>query len=93
MSNGEPTLDELLNFALDAAWQAGRVTLGYFQTGTQVERKADNTPVTIADREAAATGTAARRMFQTLPISRTPSCWPATWTPSPASAGNAAFNV
>lgn len=52
MSNGEPTLDELLNFALDAAWQAGRVTLGYFQTGTQVERKADNTPVTIADREA-----------------------------------------
>lgn len=52
MANDKPTLDDLLDFALDAAWQAGRITLGYFQTGTRVERKADNTPVTIADREA-----------------------------------------
>lgn len=43
---------DFLNFALDAAWQAGRVTLGYFQTGVAVERKADNTPLTIADQQA-----------------------------------------
>lgn len=43
---------ELLEFALDAAWQAGRITLGYFQTQLQAERKADNTPVTAADRAA-----------------------------------------
>lgn len=47
-----PPLDDLLHFALDAAWHAGRVTLGYFQTGVTVERKADSTPLTIADREA-----------------------------------------
>lgn len=52
MNNADPSLDDLLKFALDAAWQAGRITLGYFQTGTPAERKADNTPVTIADREA-----------------------------------------
>ena len=48
----EPTLDSLLNFALDAAWQAWRVSLGYFQTSLDVERKADASPVTRADREA-----------------------------------------
>lgn len=47
-----PSLESLLNFALDATWQAGRVTLGYFQTGLAAERKADNSPVTVADREA-----------------------------------------
>jgi len=62
MTNDEPALDALLDFALDAAWQAGRVTLGYFQTGTHVERKADNTPVTIADREAEQT---LRRLINT----------------------------
>ncbi|MCC6802695.1 MAG: inositol monophosphatase family protein [Anaerolineae bacterium] len=45
-------LQPLLDFALDASWQAGRITLGYFQTGVAVERKSDNTPVTIADRSA-----------------------------------------
>jgi histidinol phosphatase-like enzyme (inositol monophosphatase family) len=48
----QPTNQDLLQFALDAAWQAGRITLGYFQTGVRAERKADNTPVTIADRQA-----------------------------------------
>src|SRR5690606_39177577 len=48
----ELSLDSLLQFALDAAWQAGRVTLRYFQTSVEVERKADATPVTRADREA-----------------------------------------
>jgi len=47
-----PSLDDLVHFALDAAWHAGRVTLGYFQAGVAVERKADSTPLTIADREA-----------------------------------------
>jgi histidinol-phosphate phosphatase (EC 3.1.3.15) len=47
-----PPLEELLDFALEAAWLAGRLTLGYFQTGLRVERKSDNSPVTIADREA-----------------------------------------
>jgi histidinol phosphatase-like enzyme (inositol monophosphatase family) len=47
-----PSPKTLLEFALDAVWQAGRLTLGYFQAGVSVDRKADNTPVTIADREA-----------------------------------------
>jgi histidinol-phosphatase len=47
-----PAPKTLLEFALDAVWQAGRLTLGYFQAGVSVDRKADNTPVTIADREA-----------------------------------------
>lgn len=52
MTQADPSLDLLLDFALDTAWQAGRVTLTHFQTGLAAERKADNTPVTIADREA-----------------------------------------
>ena len=47
-----PNYSNFLNFALDAAWQAGRVTLGHFQTGVAVRRKADNTPLTIADQQA-----------------------------------------
>ncbi len=41
-----------LDFALDAAWQAGRLTLAHYQTGVAVDRKADDTPVTLADRGA-----------------------------------------
>lgn len=41
-----------LEFALEAAWTAGRVTLRYFQTDLAIERKADRSPVTAADREA-----------------------------------------
>jgi histidinol-phosphatase len=51
-SMSTPSIDDLVHFALDAAWNAGRVTLGYFQTGVAVERKADSTPLTVADREA-----------------------------------------
>jgi histidinol phosphatase-like enzyme (inositol monophosphatase family) len=47
-----PSTRSLLEFAVNAAWQAGRLTLGYFQTGIAAERKADNTPVTLADRQA-----------------------------------------
>jgi histidinol phosphatase-like enzyme (inositol monophosphatase family) len=41
-----------LDFAVDAAWRAGKVTLEYFQTPVETDRKADQTPVTIADRRA-----------------------------------------
>lgn len=39
-------------FALDLAVAAGRITLGYFQSGLDVDLKADGSPVTRADREA-----------------------------------------
>jgi histidinol-phosphatase len=45
------SLQTYLEFALDAAWQAGRITLGHFQTGIRPERKADNSPVTLADKQ------------------------------------------
>jgi histidinol phosphatase-like enzyme (inositol monophosphatase family) len=45
-------LQDLLNVAIDAAYAAGKRTLSYFNTGVAVEFKADNTPVTCADREA-----------------------------------------
>ena len=41
-----------MNFAVDAAWKAGKLTLRHFQPRAQAEWKADLTPVTIADREA-----------------------------------------
>ena len=41
-----------LAFALDAAYKAGKFTLSMFQTGTLVEAKSDDTPVTAADRGA-----------------------------------------
>jgi histidinol-phosphatase len=47
----ELTLKELLAVATDAAYVAGRRTLAYFGTGVAVEIKADNSPVTCADRE------------------------------------------
>jgi histidinol-phosphatase len=47
----EVPLSSYLDFALEAAWQAGRITLGYFQSGITAERKADHSPVTIADKQ------------------------------------------
>lgn len=44
--------EALLKFAIDAVWQAGRITLGHFQTAVSVQKKADNTPLTIADQQA-----------------------------------------
>ena len=41
---------ELLDFAVDVAWRAGKVTLEYFQTQLNIERKRDNSVVTVADR-------------------------------------------
>lgn len=49
----QPTLSPRLSLALEAAQEAGRHTLRYFrQAELQVDRKADASPVTIADREA-----------------------------------------
>jgi histidinol-phosphatase len=45
-------LDEYFSFAAEAAYLAGRLTLGYFQAGVRPDFKADDTPVTRADREA-----------------------------------------
>ncbi len=41
-----------LDFAIETAWQAGQLTLGYFQTDLRSDFKADDSPVTVADREA-----------------------------------------
>ena len=47
-------LQELQAVAAEAAYLGGRRTLAYFNTGIAVEIKADQTPVTQADREAEA---------------------------------------
>ena len=48
----DPSLRELMHVALDAAVLAGKRTLAYFNAGVAVEDKPDDTPVTVADREA-----------------------------------------
>lgn len=45
------SLRAYLDFAAETAWQAGQLTLGYFQTGLRPDFKADESPVTKADRE------------------------------------------
>lgn len=44
-------LMELLEFATSLAERAGEITLKYYRTNLAVENKADQSPVTIADRE------------------------------------------
>ncbi len=47
------SLQSYLDFARATAWEAGRLTLGYFQTqNARPDFKADDSPVTIADRSA-----------------------------------------
>lgn len=46
------SLQDYLDFARETAFLAGRLTLGYYQTGISPEFKTDSSPVTIADREA-----------------------------------------
>jgi histidinol-phosphatase len=41
-----------LDFAIETAYLAGQLTLGYYQTGVQPDFKADDTPVTVADKKA-----------------------------------------
>jgi len=52
MPETAPSLSTLLDLATEAAYLAGRRTLAYFNAGVEAEYKADNTPVTVADREA-----------------------------------------
>jgi histidinol phosphatase-like enzyme (inositol monophosphatase family) len=54
-----------LDFAVDAAWRAGRSTLAHYQTGVTIERKPDRSVVTIADR-------AAEDLLRTLIAARFP---------------------
>jgi histidinol phosphatase-like enzyme (inositol monophosphatase family) len=42
----------LLEFAVEVAWRAGRVSLAHYQTGIAAETKPDASPVTAADRAA-----------------------------------------
>lgn len=47
-----PSYRSYLDFAVETAYLAGRLTLGYFQTGLRPDMKPDDTPVTAADRAA-----------------------------------------
>lgn len=44
-------LENYLKFARETAYQAGKLTLEYFQKGLLPDRKADDSPVTLADRK------------------------------------------
>lgn len=46
------SLRAYLDFAIETAYLAGRLTLGYYQTNLQPDFKSDDTPVTIADKKA-----------------------------------------
>ena len=46
------TFREHLDFAVETAYLAGRLTLGHFRTGLAAEYKGDDSPVTAADRAA-----------------------------------------
>ena len=53
MSGPAPELATRLELAVSAAREAGQLTLGFFQRADLAfERKADNSPVTEADRQA-----------------------------------------
>jgi myo-inositol-1(or 4)-monophosphatase len=45
-------LNDYLDFTVATAHAAGRLTLGYFQTGLKPDMKPDDSPVTVADRQA-----------------------------------------
>lgn len=46
------SLERYFDFIAETAYWAGQSTLAHFQTDLDVERKSDETPVTVADREA-----------------------------------------
>ena len=46
------SLRSLVDFAVDIARGAGEITLRHFRGSFEIDRKADGSPVTIADREA-----------------------------------------
>ena len=43
-------LEPVMDFTAELAYRAGRITLGYFNVGIRPDYKADDTPVTAADR-------------------------------------------
>ena len=45
-------LKSTMDFTSDLAYRAGRITLGYFNTGVRPDYKPDDSPVTAADRAA-----------------------------------------
>ena len=54
MTTDKQQLKQLLDFAVDIAREAGKITWRYYQGSFVAELKADNSFVTIADREAEA---------------------------------------
>ena len=46
------SLRDFLDFAVETAYLAGRLTLGYYQTGLRPDFKGDDSPVTVADHKA-----------------------------------------
>jgi len=54
MTTATNPLKQLLDFAVDVAREAGKITLRHYQGSFVAERKADNSFVTNADREAEA---------------------------------------
>lgn len=54
METDTTTTRDYLDFAMDAAFRAGRLVLSYFQTGVEVDRKTDASPVTLADKNSEA---------------------------------------
>jgi histidinol-phosphatase len=48
----QETLSSYLDFATETAYLAGKTTLAHFQVGLPVDYKGDDTPVTVADRQA-----------------------------------------
>lgn len=48
----KPPLQAYLDFAVETAHAAGQLTLGHFQNAVRPDFKSDDTPVTVADRQA-----------------------------------------
>jgi histidinol-phosphatase len=61
-------LDEFFEFAVNAAWQAGRLTLAHYQTGVAIQRKLDRSLVTEADRGAEELARSSAMMTSRRPI-------------------------
>jgi histidinol phosphatase-like enzyme (inositol monophosphatase family) len=52
MSTSHDNITARLELALEAGKEAGKLTVDYFRQGVTAERKSDDSPVTIADRQA-----------------------------------------
>lgn len=50
MADATLSTREYVDFAVDAACRAGRLVLSYFQTDLAVDKKSDDSPVTVADK-------------------------------------------